>query len=501
MPYNDLRDFINILEKRGELVRVTTEVDPCLEITEILDRLLVTKGPAIIFENVKGHNIPIVANLYGTLHRVALGLESDEKDLEEIGTFLAYLQQPEPPKGLIEAIKKLPFFAKIMSLNPKVVNRAPCQEIVLEEGDEEGGDIDLSKFPIMTCWPGDVAPLITWPLVITQSPSGGPYNVGVYRMQVIGKNRTIMRWLKTRGGARHHREWMEKDIPMPVSVAIGCEPATTIAAVTPVPERIGEFHFAGLLRKEAIELVQCKTNNLMVPATSEIVLEGEILPGEESQEGPFADHTGYYNVEESFPVFRIKCITHRRSPLYLSTITGRPPKEDAIIALALTRIFLPLLKNQFPEIVDFYLPMEAVSYRIAIVSIKKEFPGHAKRVMMGLWGFLKQFLYTKYIIVVNDDIDIRKWDDVVWAISTRVDPGRDITIIENTPFDYLDFSTPLPELGAKMGVDATTKLPPEVNRVWGKKIEMATEIKELVDKKWPSLGIENPPIPPFSKGG
>ena len=487
MPYNDLRDFINNLEKKGELVRIKTEVSPYLEITEILERLLLMKGPAVLFENVKGFNFPVVANLYGTIERVALGLESDEEGLEEIGTFLAYLQHPEPPKGLIEAIKKLPFFAKIMSLTPKTVNRAPCQEVIIQ-----GDDVDLSRFPIMTCWPGDVAPLITWPLVITQSPSGGPYNVGVYRMQVIGKNKTIMRWLKTRGGAQHYREWMEGNTAMPVSVAIGCEPATTIAAVTPVPERVGEFHFAGLLRKEAIELVQCMTNSLMVPATSEIVLEGEILPGEEAQEGPFADHTGYYNAEEHFPVFRVKCITHRSNPLYLSTITGRPPKEDAIIALALTKIFLPLLRNQFPEIMDFHLPMEAVSYRIAVVSIKKEFPGHAKRVMMGLWGFLKQFLYVKYIIVVDDDIDVRKWDDVIWALSTRVDPGRDTTIIENTPFDYLDFSTPLPELGAKMGIDATMKSPPEVNRAWGKKVEMATEIKELVDKKWPSLNLERP---------
>jgi len=487
MPYNDLRDFINNLEKKGELVRIKTEVSPHLEITEILERLLAMKGPAVLFENVKGFNFPVVANLYGTIERVALGLESDEEGLEEIGTFLAYLQHPEPPKGLIEAIKKLPFFAKIMSLTPKTVNRAPCQEVIIQ-----GDDVDLSRFPIMTCWPGDVAPLITWPLVITQSPSGGPYNVGVYRMQVIGKNKTIMRWLKTRGGAQHYREWMEGNTAMPVSVAIGCEPATTIAAVTPVPERVGEFHFAGLLRKEAIELVQCMTNSLMVPATSEIVLEGEILPGEEAQEGPFADHTGYYNAEEHFPVFRVKCITHRSNPLYLSTITGRPPKEDAIIALALTKIFLPLLRNQFPEIMDFHLPMEAVSYRIAVVSIKKEFPGHAKRVMMGLWGFLKQFLYVKYIIVVDDDIDVRKWDDVIWALSTRVDPGRDTTIIENTPFDYLDFSTPLPELGAKMGIDATMKSPPEVNRAWGKKVEMATEIKELVDKKWPSLNLERP---------
>jgi len=488
MPYKDLRNFLDVLEQKGDLVRIKTEVDPGFEITEILERLLAKGGPAVIFENVKGYSIPVVANLYGTVGRVALGLECDEAGLDEIGTFLAYLQQPEPPKGLIEAIKKLPFFAKVMNLTPKTVSRGVCQEVVIR-----GNDVDMSKLPVMTCWPGDAGPLITWPLVITQSPSGGPFNVGVYRMQVIGKDRVIMRWLKTRGGAHHHREWLEKNAPMPVSVAIGCEPATTIAAVTPVPERMGEFHFAGLLRKDAIEIVKCVTNDLMVPATSEIVLEGEIIPGEEAPEGPFADHTGYYNAEEKFPVMRIKCITHRSSPLYLSTITGRPPKEDAIIGLALTRIFLPVLRNQFPEIVDFHLPMEAVSYRIAIVSIRKEFPGHAKRVMMGLWGFLKQFLYTKYVIIVDDDIDVRNWDDVIWAISTRVDPARDTVMIENTPFDYLDFSTPLPELGSKMGIDATMKSYPEVNRTWGKKIEMPAEIRELVDRKWSSYGIPGEP--------
>jgi len=484
MPYKDLREFIKNLEDRKELIRIKVEVDPYLEITEILDRLLHKGGPAVIFENVKGSNVPLVANLFGTIKRVALALDTTEAGLEEIGQFLAYLQQPEPPKGLLEALKKLPFFKKIMGLVPKIVNYAPCQEIV-----KRGDQVNIYEFPVMTCWPEDAGPLITWPLVVTVSPSGGPFNVGVYRMQVVGKDRTIMRWLKTRGGARHYEEWKALNKPMPVAVAIGCEPATILAAVTPVPENMGEFHFAGLLRKEAIELVKCKTVDLAVPASSEIVLEGEILPDELAMEGPFADHTGYYNMEEKFPVFRVKCITHRKAPLYLSTITGRPPKEDAIIALALTRIFVPLLRNQFPEIVDFALPMEAVSYRIAIVSIKKAFPGHAKRIMMGLWGFLKQFLYIKYIIVVDEDINVHKWEDVIWALSTRVDPGRDVTIIENTPFDYLDFSTPLPELGAKMGIDATMKYPPEVNRPWGKKIEMATSIKELVDKKWPSLGI------------
>ena len=479
MPYKDMRAFLQVLEKRGELRRIRTPVDPRLEMTEILNRLLLRQGPAVLFENVIGSDIQVAANLYGTVERVALGLETDEAGLEEIGKFLAFLQNPDPPKGWWDALRQIPFFAKVMGFHPKIVSRAPCQEVVLT-----GEEVDLGKFPIQTCWPEDVAPLITWPLVITRSPEGENYNLGIYRMQVTGKDRTLMRWLRARGGAHHCREWMATGKAMPVAVAIGCDPAMTIAAVTPVPERIGEYHFAGLLRKEAVELVRCKTNDLLVPATSEIVLEGEILQGEEAPEGPHGDHTGYYNAVESFPVFRVRCITHRRDPIYLTTMTGRPPKEDAVIALALNRIFLPLLKKQFPEVVDFHLPMEAVSYRIAVVSIKKAFPGHAKRVMMGIWGFLKQFLYIKFIIVVDDDIRVRQWDDVIWALSTRVDPGRDVTIIERTPFDYLDFATPLPELGAKMGIDATMKAPPEVDRPWGRKMEMSQDVVEKVDKMW-----------------
>ena len=482
MPYKDLREFLQVLEKRGELHRVQVPVDPRLEMTEIQNRVLDQQGPALLFEKVVGSDVTVVANLYGTVGRIALGLETDEAGLEEIGEFLAYLQNPEPPKGWVDALQKIPFFAKIMSFHPKVVGRAPCQEVVLQ-----GEEADLSRFPIQTCWPGDAAPLITWPLVITRSPEKDQYNVGIYRMQVLDRQRTIMRWLKGRGGAEHHRQWMERGEPMPVAVAIGCEPAMTIAAVTPVPERLDEFQFAGLLRKEAVELVRCKTSDLLVPATAEIVIEGEIHPGEEEPEGPHGDHTGYYNAVESFPIFRVRCITHRRNPIYLTTMTGRPPKEDAMLALALNRIFLPILKKQFPEVVDFHLPMEAVSYRIAVVSIRKSFPGHAKRVMMGLWGFLKQFLYIKFIIVVDEDIQVQKWEDVIWALATRVDPGRDVTIIERTPFDYLDFATPLPELGAKMGIDATMKTPPEVDRPWGKKMEMSPEIVEQVTRKWAEI--------------
>jgi 4-hydroxy-3-polyprenylbenzoate decarboxylase len=479
MPYKDMREFLQVLEKRGELRRIRTPVDPRLEMTEILNRLLLRQGPAVLFENVIGSDIQVAANLYGTVERVALGLETDEAGLEEIGKFLAFLQNPDPPKGWWDALRQIPFFTKVMGFHPKIVSRAPCQEVVLT-----GEEVDLGKFPIQTCWPEDVAPLITWPLVITRSPEGESYNLGIYRMQVAGKDRTLMRWLRARGGAHHCTEWMAAGKTMPVAVAIGCEPALTIAAVTPVPERIGEYHFAGLLRKEAVELVRCKTNDLLVPATSEIVLEGEILQGEEAPEGPHGDHTGYYNAVEAFPVFRVRCITHRRDPIYLTTMTGRPPKEDAVIALALNRIFLPLLKKQFPEVVDFHLPMEAVSYRIAVVSIKKAFPGHAKRVMMGIWGFLKQFLYIKFIIVVDEDIRVRQWDDVIWALSTRVDPGRDVMIIERTPFDYLDFATPIPELGAKMGIDATMKAPPEVDRPWGRKMEMSQDVVQKVDKMW-----------------
>ncbi|MFQ5949342.1 MAG: menaquinone biosynthesis decarboxylase, partial [Nitrospiria bacterium] len=461
MPYRDLRQFIEHLEKVGQLVRVKKEVDTELEITEIYNRVIAKGGPAVLFERVKGHRMPVLINLYGTIDRVAIGLDTDETGLLEIGEFLAFLQHPEPPKGFIDVVKHLPFYARILHLSPKRLNRAPCQEVVLE-----GDQVDLDQIPILHCWPEDAAPQLTWPLVITRPPSEkeGKYNVGIYRMQKIDKKRTIMRWLKHRGGAKHYRQWMAQGKTMPVAVALGCDPAMTIAAVTPVPEQIGEFHFAGLLRKKQVELVRCRTIDLEVPATSEIVIEGEIHPGETADEGPHGDHTGFYNTVEPFPIFRIKCITHRQDPIYLTTTTGRPPREDAIVGLVLNKIFLPLLRQNFPEIVDFHLPMEACSYRVAVISMKKEYPGHAKRIIMGIWGFLKQFLYVKYIIIVDLDIDIRKWEDVVWAISTQVDPARDTFIIENTPIDYLDFASPESGLGSKMGIDATTKIPPETKR-------------------------------------
>jgi len=485
MIFNDLREFLNHLESKNLLKRVRVQVDANLEIAGIMDRLVKKGGPAVLFENVKGYAMPVVANLFGTQERVALGLGIDENEFIEIGKWLAYLQRPKPPEGLWEAIKSIPSFGKILTLGPKTIKNAPCQDVILQ-----GDDVDLSKFPIIKCWPEDAAPLITWPLVITQSPDASQTNIGVYRMQYLDKNRAIMRWLKHRGGAHHQRLWQEKGQTMPVAVVIGCEPATTIAAVTPVPEDVSEFLFAGILRKKAIELVECKTIPLKVPATAEIVLEGEIRHDDTAMEGPFGDHTGYYNSAEPFPVFHIKCITHRKIPLYLTTITGRPPKEDAIIGMALNKMFLPSLQLQFPEVVDFSLPMEAVSYRIAVVSIKKQFPGHARRIMMGIWGMLKQFMYVKYIIVVDDDINVHDWNDVVWAISTRVDPKRDVMIIEDTPIDYLDFSSPVAELGSKMGIDATMKKSPEVNREWGKKIEADKAIENLINKRWKEYGIE-----------
>ncbi len=485
MIYTDMRAFLSALESRNLLKRIKVEVDPHLEIAEIIDRLVRTGGPAVLFEKVKGHDIPVVANLYGTRERVAAGLGIGEEDFKALGEFIALLQRPKPPEGLWDAVKKIPFFGKMLTLGPKTVRDGSCQEVVLT-----GDDADLMRLPIIKCWPKDAAPLITWPLVITQAPSGGPYNVGVYRMQLLDSKRTVMRWLKQRGGALHQRLWQERGEPMPVAVAIGCEPATTIAAVTPLPEDVGEFLFAGVLRKKAVELVDCRTVPLKVPATAEIVLEGEIRHGEAELEGPFGDHTGYYNAAEPFPVFHLKAITHRADPIYLTTITGRPPKEDAVIGTVLNTLYLPTLRLNFPEVVDFNLPMEAVSYRIAVVSIRKQYPGHARRVMMGLWGILKQFLYVKYIIVVDDDIDVHNWSDVIWALATRVDPKRDTVFIEDTPIDYLDFSSPKEGLGSKLGIDATNKMPPEVSRKWGEKMEMDADIIELVTERWSEYGID-----------
>ncbi|HHH43248.1 MAG TPA: 4-hydroxy-3-polyprenylbenzoate decarboxylase [Gammaproteobacteria bacterium] len=487
MHYQDLRDFITQLEQQGELVRITHPVDPALEMTEICDRTLRAGGPALLFENPKGFEIPVLANLFGTPQRVAAGMGVDSvAALREVGELLAFLREPDPPKGMKDAWQKLPVFRKVLDMAPRVRKQAACQQQILR-----GADVDLGKLPIQTCWPGDVAPLITWALVVTRGPQRERQNLGIYRQQLLSRNKVIMRWLPHRGGALDYADWQRQHPgePFPVAVALGADPATILAAVTPVPDSLSEYAFAGLLRGAKTELVQCKTVDLQVPASAEIVLEGHIHPGEEALEGPFGDHTGYYNEQERFPVFTIDCITHRNHPLYHSTYTGRPPDEPAILGLALNEVFVPLLQKQFPEITDFYLPPEGCSYRVACVSMKKQYPGHAKRVMFGVWSFLRQFMYTKFVIVTDDDVNVRDWQDVIWAISTRVDPARDITLVENTPIDYLDFASPVTGLGSKLGLDATGKWKGETVREWGRPIRMDEETRARVDAMWEQLGI------------
>ena len=485
MKYRDLRDFIKQLEKQGELKRVTIPVDPYLEITEICDRTLKQGGPALLFENPTGYNIPVLANLFGTPRRVAMGMGAESvTELRGIGELLATLKEPEPPKGMKDAWEKFPVFKQVLNMAPKLVSSPPCQELV-----REGDEIDLSVYPIQTCWPEDAAPLITWPLVITKGPNKERQNLGIYRQQVIGKNKVIMRWLTHRGGALDFKEWQKAypGKPFPVSVALGADPATILAAVTPVPDTLSEYAFAGLLRGSKTEVANCLINDLQVPASAEIVLEGFIYPDETAKEGPFGDHTGYYNEVDEFPVFTIERITQRQAPIYHSTFTGRPPDEPAILGVALNEVFVPILQKQFPEIIDFYLPPEGCSYRMAVISMKKQYAGHAKRVMLGTWSYLRQFMYTKFVIVVDDDINVRNWEDVIWAITTRMDPARDLTILENTPIDYLDFASPVSGLGSKVGFDATNKWPGETNREWGKPIVMSPEIIKKVDSIWDSL--------------
>ena len=487
MKYHDLRDFITQLEKLGELKRVSTQVSTHLEMTVICDRVLRSQGPAVLFENVTGHKMPVLANLFGTPRRVALGMgEESVSALREVGKLLAYLKEPEPPKGLKDAWEKWPVLKQVLTMSPKVLSSAPCQDIVCE-----GKDVDLSKLPIQHCWPGDVAPLITWGLVVTRGPNKSRQNLGIYRQQVIAPNKVIMRWLAHRGGALDFRDHCEKNPgqPFPVAVVIGADPATILGAVTPVPDSLSEYQFAGLLRGAKTELVKCIGSDLQVPASAEIVLEGVIHPNETALEGPYGDHTGYYNEQDKFPVFTIERITMRRDPIYHSTYTGKPPDEPAMLGVALNEVFVPLLQKQFPEIVDFYLPPEGCSYRMAVVNIKKQYAGHAKRVMFGIWSYLRQFMYTKFIIVVDDDIDIRNWQEVIWAITTRVDPVRDTLLVENTPIDYLDFASPVSGLGGKMGLDATNKWQGETQREWGTPIVMDAAVKAKVDAMWGELGL------------
>ncbi len=487
MSYRDLRDFVEALEAEGDLKRIHQTIDPHLEITEVADRVLRSGGPALLFEHPGDSAMPLLANLFGTEQRVAAALgEEQASALREVGRLLAFLKEPEPPKGFKAAMKTLPIYRKVLDMAPKRVKKPLCQQNVLR--DEE---VDLGMLPVQTCWPGDAGPLITWGLVTTRGPGKERQNLGIYRMQVIGRNRVIMRWLSHRGGALDFREWQQQDPgePFPVAVTLGCDPATILAAVTPVPDSLSEYAFAGLLRGSKTELARCLLSDLDVPARAEIILEGHIHPDDEADEGPFGDHTGYYNEVERFPVFTVEAMSFRDNPIYHSTYTGRPPDEPAILGLALNEVFVPILQKQFPEITDFYLPPEGCSYRMAIVSMKKQYPGHAKRVMMGVWSFLRQFMYTKFVVVVDDDVNTRDWKDVIWAITTRVDPARDVTLIENTPIDYLDFASPVSGLGSKMGLDATNKWPGETEREWGRPIEHDPEVKRRIDDIWQELGL------------
>ncbi|HEY1612962.1 MAG TPA: UbiD family decarboxylase [Rhizomicrobium sp.] len=499
MTYRSLRDFMGRLESERELVRVREPVSAVLEMTEIQTRLLAHEGPAVLFEHALRADgarsaIPVLTNLFGTVKRVAMGVtmggveRRDARSLREVGELLAMLRQPEPPRSLGEAFDLLPLARSAMTMRPKTISAPPCQEMVLR-----GSEIDLSQLPIQTCWPGEPAPLITWPLIVTKGPGDARednFNLGIYRLQVIAKNQTLMRWLKHRGGAQHHARWAkEKSAPLPAAAVIGCDPGIILAAVTPIPDTLSEYQFAGLLRGARVELADCVSQPLRVPAEAEIVIEGEVSLTDYRDEGPYGDHTGYYNSVEQFPVFTVTAITMRRNPVYLSTFTGRPPDEPSVLGEALNEVFIPLLQQQFPEIVDFWLPPEGCSYRIAVVSIRKAYPGHAKRIMMAVWSYLRQFMYTKWVIVVDDDIDARNWKDVMWALSTRMDPARDITLVERTPIDYLDFASPESGLGSKIGLDATNKLHPETHREWGRLIRMDEDIVRTVTEKWSRLGL------------
>ena len=486
--FADLREFLGVLEERGELVTIDEPVDPNLELTEISRRTLARGGPALLFTQAGTDQCRVLTNLFGTPERIAAAMGADSvAALGEIGTLLAHLRAPKPPSGLGEAIGQLPLLKELINLAPKTTTNAPSQQIVLE-----GDAADLGEWPIATCWPGDAGPLITWGLTSTCGPQGGRENLGIYRHQVIGPRRMIMRWLAHRGGALDYADWCRDrpTEPFPVAISIGADPATILAAVTPIPDNLSEYAFAGLLRGQRTQLTECIGSSLKVPALAEITIEGHILPGDTAAEGPFGDHTGYYNEVEQFPVLTVDRITHRPEPIYLSTYTGRAPDEPSVLGLALNEVFVPILKTQFPEIVDFYLPPEACSYRIAVVSFRKQYLGHAKRLMFGIWSFLRQFMYTKFVIVTDDDIDVRNWEEVVWALSTRMDPARDTIIIENTPIDYLDFASPVAGLGSKLGFDATNKWPGETQRNWGTRIEMDADVIARIDALWPQLGID-----------
>ena len=503
MKYSDLRDFLGQLERAGELRRIEVPVSPELEMTEICDRVLRAGGPALLFSRPTGHDMPVLGNLFGTPRRVALGMGADSvAALREVGELLAALKEPEAPKGLRDALGKVAMLkSALWDMAPREVRGAACQQVAWE-----GSAVDLARLPIQTCWPGDAGPLITWGLVVTRGPHKKRQNLGIYRQQVIGRNKLIMRWLAHRGGALDFREHRlaRPGEPFPLAVALGADPATILGAVTPVPDNLSEYQFAGLLRGGRTETTRCIGSDLAVPASAEIVLEGHLLPDpanargeinaanagyETAVEGPFGDHTGYYNETDRFPVFTVERITMRREPIYHSTYTGKPPDEPAILGVALNEVFVPILRRTFPEIVDFYLPPEGCSYRMAVVSMRKQYPGHAKRVMFGIWSLLRQFMYTKFIVVVDEDVDARDWKEVIWAITTRVDPTRDTVLVDNTPIDYLDFASPVSGLGSKMGIDATNKMPGETQREWGRPIAMDAAVRQRIDAIWNNLGL------------
>ena len=492
MAYQDLREFMAQLEHSGGLVRVAQAVSPHLEMTAVCDRALRAGGPALLFENATGYAMPVLGNLFGTTQRVALAMGvGDSSEIRQFGHLLASLKEPEPPRGFKELIGMRALLKNLWNMAPNERRTGRCQEVVME-----GGDVDLAQLPVQFCWPDDAAPLITWGLVITKGPHKARQNLGIYRQQVLARNKVIMRWLAQRGGALDFREHClaHPGTPYPVCVALGADPATILGAVTPVPDSLSEYQFAGLLRGTRTELVKAIGSELRVPATAEIVLEGHIYPDpnhasgyEHALEGPFGDHTGYYNEQAAFPVFTIDRITHQRDPIYHSTYTGKPPDEPAMLGLAMNELFVPLLQRQYPEITDFHLPAEGCSYRMAVVQIKKSYPGHARRIMFGIWSYLRQFMYTKFIIVVDDDIDIRNWSEVIWAITTRVDPQRDTLLADNTPIDYLDFASPVSGLGSKMGIDATHKWPGETNREWGRVMRMDAGVTQRAEAIWQSL--------------
>jgi 4-hydroxy-3-polyprenylbenzoate decarboxylase len=494
VAYRDLRDFIDQLEGMGELRRVPQQVSPHLEITALSDRVLRSGGPALLFERPTGHTIPVLANLFGTPLRVARGMGvNDLRELRPFGEALAALKEPEAPKGLKDMVGLGGLLKTLWHMAPAEVRSAACQEVVWE-----GADVDLGRLPVQHCWPGDVAPLVTWGLVVTRGPNKKRQNLGIYRQQVLSRNRVIMRWLAHRGGAQDFREHgiAKPGEPYPVAVALGADPATLLGAVTPVPDSLSEYQFAGLLRGGRSEIAKAVGIDLQVPATAEMVLEGHIQPDpnhpsgfEHALEGPFGDHTGYYNEQASFPVFTIDRMTMRREPIYHSTYTGKPPDEPAVLGMALNELFIPLLQRQFPEITDFHLPPEGCSYRMAVVAIRKAYPGHARRVMMGVWSHLRQFMYTKFIVVVDEDVDVRDWREVIWAMTTRMDPSRDTMMIENTPIDYLDFASPVSGLGSKMGMDATNKWPGETHRDWGRPIAMDAGVQARMDALVKELGL------------